>query len=71
MVRIHRQVPLAAELQIQHRMPGEQRQHVVKEGNAGLDGRFARPVNVQFDRDAGFFGRAAKFCPSGFHLGAI
>jgi hypothetical protein len=52
-------------------MFGEQSQHVVEERDAGPDGRLAHPVNVQSNRDAGFFGRAADFCPSDFHLGAI
>jgi hypothetical protein len=55
-VRIYRQVPFATQLQIHDRVPGEQRQHVVEKRDAGLDGRFARPVNVQRHRDAGFFG---------------
>jgi hypothetical protein len=45
-------------------VPREQRQHVVEKWDAGLDGRLARPVNVQLHRNAGFCGRAAKLCPS-------
>jgi hypothetical protein len=52
-------------------MPSEQRQHVVEKGYARLDGRLARPVDVQPHRDAGFFGCAAQFCPSGLHFGAF
>jgi hypothetical protein len=44
---------------------------VVEKGNAGLDGRLARPVNVQPHRDAGLFGYAAQFCPSALHFGAF
>jgi hypothetical protein len=70
-VRINGKVPVATKLQIQDRMPGEQRQHVVEEGDAGFDGRLAHAVKVQGNRDAGFFGRAAKLCPSDLHLVGI
>ena len=47
MVRIYREVPLAAELQIQDRVPGKQGQHVVEKRDAGSDGRPPLAVNVQ------------------------
>src|SRR5674476_762827 len=70
-VRIDLKVPLAIELQIDHGVPGEQRQHVVEEGNASPDGRFARPVDVQLHCDARFFGYAVQLCPSSLHFGAF
>ena len=71
MVRIDREIPIATEAQIQHRMPGEQGQHVIKEGDVGLDERLATPGNVQLYHDARLFGRTANFCPSEFHLRTI
>src|ERR1051326_2646672 len=38
MMRIHLQIPLAPQLQIDNRMPREQRQHVIEKRNPGLDG---------------------------------
>ena len=48
---VHVQVPFAAQRQIGHGVPGEEREHVVKKRNAGFDQGLPPPVNVQLDKN--------------------
>src|SRR6266567_1834524 len=41
MMGVNREVALTAQLQIQNTVFGEQREHVIKERDAGTDGRFS------------------------------
>jgi len=51
-VRVHFEIARAAEAKVQNRVPGEQRQHVIKEWNARLDRRLSLAVDFQFQLDA-------------------
>jgi hypothetical protein len=66
---IHRQVTLAAQTQIHHRMSGEQREHVIEKGNASPDRRPARAIEIEFHDDFGFFGDAVDYDLPAFHAG--
>jgi hypothetical protein len=50
------QIASTSQGQINHGMFGEQAQHMVEEGDAGVEGGFPGAVDVQPDGDSGFFG---------------
>ena len=55
-------------------MFGKQGQHVVEKGDAGLDGRFSRPVNFQIQPDPRFLGDAVDLGLPDLHwllIGAV
>jgi hypothetical protein len=58
MMGVDFQVALAFQFQVHHRMPGEQRQHVIEKGYSGRNGGFAFAVQVDAGFDPGF-GRVA------------
>ena len=60
-VRIHFQIAVAFQLQINHGVFGKQREHVVKKRDAGFDGGFALAVEVEADGDSGFVRVARDF----------
>jgi len=66
-VGVHRQIAPATERQIHDGVFGKQGEHVIEKRDAGLDGRLARSVNVQLDRDASFLRRAFNCGLPGFH----
>jgi hypothetical protein len=66
-VCVHFQIACAVEFQIHDRVSGKERKHVVKEGDAGFDLRFAPAVEVEVDGDAGFFGVPRNSGLPGFH----
>ena len=52
------QVAGRLDLEVEEAVAGYQLQHVVEEAQAGGDGRLARAVEVEFDRDVGLPGLA-------------
>ncbi len=59
------QIAHGLQLQIDRRMFGEQRQHVIEEAHAGRDIRRARSVQLQFELDVGLGGFALNAGGSG------
>jgi hypothetical protein len=55
MVRIHFQIPFAPQLQIHHRVPGKQGEHVIEKRDPCPDRRPALAVDVQPQGNAGLF----------------
>jgi len=53
-VRVHGEIAGAAQIQIHRRVLRKQREHVVKEGNAGFDFGFSRAVEVEAEGNFGF-----------------
>src|SRR5437867_954687 len=53
-MRVHAQVAHASKPEVHHRVPGEERQHVVEERNASFYGRLAATVEVEPKGDPGF-----------------
>ena len=66
-VRVHRQIALAGELQIQNGVPGKEREHVVEKWNAGFDGGFALAVEVEPDGNLCFQRAALEVGLATFH----
>jgi hypothetical protein len=54
-MRIDFQVTIATQSKIHHRMLRKECQHVIEERNACLDRGLALPIDLQVERDAGFF----------------
>ena len=54
-MRVHFQIASAAQLQVHHRVLGEERQHVVKKREPRPDRRLALAIDFQLEADAGFF----------------
>src|SRR5665213_1306705 len=61
-MRVHFQIALAFQLQVNDGVFGEQRKHVIEKWNSGLDGRFALAVEVEVDGNFGFLCVARDFC---------
>ena len=57
-------VPLADDGQVKPAVRGEEREHVVKEADAGADVAFARSVELKGQSNIGFGGSAPDFCVS-------
>lgn len=55
---VHFEVAFAAEAEVHYGVAGEKGQHVVEEGDAGLDGGFAGAVDVEAHGDSCFRGLA-------------
>src|SRR5262249_37271478 len=55
-MRVDLDIPVAAQVKIHHRVLGEQRQHMVKEGNAGLNRRSTPTIDRELHQDIGFCG---------------
>ena len=57
-MEVDMQVALGAQLQVEQRVAGQRREHVVEEADPGIDLGGAGPVEVQRQRDVGFSGGA-------------
>ena len=57
-VGINFQIAFANEIQIQRRVFGKQREHVVKKRDAGLDPGLAFAIQIQAEGNPGFLGAA-------------
>ena len=68
MMRIHLQVAFAPQGQIDHRMLGEKRQHVIEERDAGFDRRLAFTVDDQLQRDLRFLRDALDLRGADLHV---
>ena len=71
MVRIHVEVAFAMQLQINNRMLGEQRQHVIEKRHTRADGGFANAVQIDSGNYLRFFGNALDLRVSRFHAAGI
>ncbi len=68
-MRVHRQIAVAAQIQIHRRVLGEQREHVVEKRDAGFDFGFSLAVEIEADGDLGFERVAFDFGLARFHRG--
>ena len=68
-VCIDSQVTPAAQIQVHHRVPCEERQHVVEKSNPGVHRRLARAIQAERDRDARLFCPATDLGKPSFHRG--
>src|SRR5262245_38847163 len=66
-MRVHCQVALTTQMQIHTGMFGKDRQHVVEKGDARFDPCLPASVNVQFDENPSFVGRALHLSLPLFH----
>jgi hypothetical protein len=70
-VRVHFQVAVAPQRQVQHRVPGEQRQHVIEKRDPGLDGRATAPVDLQLEPDPGLLRHALQLRLTFLHFAQL
>lgn len=68
-MRVNFEIAFALQFQINDRVFGKQRKHVVEKRDAGFDRRFSSAVNVQFDFDARFIGVTLERGLALFHGG--
>ena len=66
-VRVHGEIAVATQFQIYHPMLCKEGQHVIKKGNAGLDGSLARAIEREANGDARLFGVPFNLCLPEFH----
>jgi len=68
-VRVHGQIAVTFQLEINHGVLGKQREHVVEERDAGFDGGFAFAIEVELDGYFRFQRVALDFGAARFHRG--
>src|SRR5262245_51431895 len=62
MMKVDLQITTNVDLEIEQAMLAEERQHVVKKRNSGLNGGRTRPINNDFDRNVGICYLALQGC---------
>ena len=67
-MRVHFQVALAVELQIEDRVLRKKRQHVIKKRHAGFDRRLAAAINHQLERNLSFLRDALDLRGANLHV---